>query len=71
MPNELHNKSQTSKSKTPKRPWTQAEDSMIRELVLEFGAKNWTMIAKHVPNRQGKQCRERWFNHLNPTINKG
>jgi len=21
-------------------------------------------------NRIGKQCRERWFNHLNPTINK-
>jgi hypothetical protein len=23
-----------------------------------------------LPGRIGKQCRERWFNHLNPNINK-
>ena len=28
------------------------------------------MIAKHVPGRLGKQCRERWHNHLNPCILK-
>ena len=28
------------------------------------------MIAKHVPGRLGKQCRERWHNHLNPKIKK-
>lgn len=60
-----------SKMKTLKRPWTEAEDELIRRLVDEFGPKNWTKIAKYVPDRQGKQCRERWFNHLDPTINKG
>jgi hypothetical protein len=39
--------------------------------VEEYGAKNWTKIAKHIPQRQGKQCRERWFNHLDPHIKKG
>ena len=28
------------------------------------------MIAKHLNGRIGKQCRERWHNHLNPEINK-
>ena len=32
--------------------------------------KNWSKIAKHLPGRIGKQCRERWYNHLNPSINK-
>lgn len=28
------------------------------------------MIAEYLPNRLGKQCRERWHNHLNPKIKK-
>lgn len=28
------------------------------------------MIAKHLDGRIGKQCRERWHNHLNPAIIK-
>ena len=26
--------------------------------------------ASHLPGRIGKQCRERWHNHLNPAISK-
>ena len=26
---------------------------------------------KHLQGRIGKQCRERWYNHLNPSIKKG
>lgn len=29
----------------------------------------WRKIADLVPSRTGKQCRERYFNHLNPTLN--
>lgn len=36
----------------------------------EHGAKKWTLIAKHLDGRIGKQCRERWHNHLNPDIIK-
>ena len=28
------------------------------------------MIASSLPGRSGKQCRERWHNHLNPDIKK-
>ena len=31
----------------------------------------WSVIAGRLHGRIGKQCRERWFNHLDPEINKG
>ena len=34
------------------------------------GARNWTHVAKSLPGRIGKQCRERWHNHLDPNISK-
>lgn len=40
------------------------------ELVRNHGARKWSMIASFLPGRIGKQCRERWHNHLNPEISK-
>ena len=40
------------------------------QLVHRYGPKKWTQIAKHLNGRIGKQCRERWHNHLDPNINK-
>lgn len=34
------------------------------------GPKKWSQIAAQLTGRTGKQCRERWHNHLNPSINK-
>lgn len=28
------------------------------------------MIARHLKGRMGKQCRERWHNHLDPLVKK-
>ncbi|OMO91035.1 hypothetical protein COLO4_18691 [Corchorus olitorius] len=53
-----------------KGPWSKEEDELIIELVNKFGPKKWSTIAQHLPGRIGKQCRERWHNHLNPGINK-
>ncbi|KAK7069083.1 hypothetical protein SK128_017914 [Halocaridina rubra] len=46
------------------------EDEKVIELVKKYGPKRWTLIAKHLKGRIGKQCRERWHNHLNPAIKK-
>jgi hypothetical protein len=51
-------------------PWTKVEDAKIFDLVTKNGAKKWSSIAAHLKGRTGKQCRERWHNHLNPCINK-
>ncbi|XP_060557661.1 myb-related protein B-like isoform X2 [Ruditapes philippinarum] len=53
-----------------KGPWTPEEDQKVLELVKQFGAKKWTIISKYLNGRTGKQCRERWHNHLNPDIKK-
>jgi len=36
--------------------------------VEKFGLNNWVDIAKSMNGRIGKQCRERWYNHLQPDI---
>ncbi|KAK7906843.1 hypothetical protein WMY93_015455 [Mugilogobius chulae] len=51
-------------------PWTKEEDQRVIELVQKYGAKRWSVIAKHLKGRIGKQCRERWHNHLNPEVKK-
>ena len=53
-----------------KGPWTKEEDAKVIELVTKYGPKRWSLIAKHLRGRLGKQCRERWHNHLNPDIKK-
>jgi myb proto-oncogene protein len=53
-----------------KGPWTKEEDEMVIHLVERYGPKKWTLIARHLKGRIGKQCRERWHNHLNPNIKK-
>lgn len=50
--------------------WTEEEDRKLMELVHQHGAKKWSQIAAELPGRIGKQCRERWHNHLNPRIRK-
>ncbi|CAM9838475.1 unnamed protein product [Chrysoparadoxa australica] len=55
---------------TNKGPWTDEDDRRVIELVTHYGPKKWSQIAAQLPGRTGKQCRERWHNHLNPDINK-
>ena len=62
---ELKNESYISKG-----PWTPEEDEVLRTMVEDLGAKNWSQIASALPGRIGKQCRERWHNHLDPNIRK-
>lgn len=53
-----------------KGPWKEEEDAKLSELVEKYGPKDWSTIASHIPGRIGKQCRERWFNHLSPDVRK-
>lgn len=48
------------------RRFTVMEDKRLRELVAQFGAKRWRMIAQHMPGRTGRQCRDRYCNYLSP-----
>ncbi|PKA66959.1 Transcription factor MYB44 [Apostasia shenzhenica] len=50
--------------------WRPAEDAKLRELVSGHGPQNWNLIAEKLEGRSGKSCRLRWFNQLDPRINK-
>lgn len=62
-------------AKVAKGLWTDEEDASLRQLVEEFSElgknKMWVEIGNRMPERNGKQCRERWVNHLDPRIRKG
>jgi len=66
----LHRWQKVLKPTLVKGPWTADEDRKVIELVGKYGAKKWSLIASNLPGRIGKQCRERWHNHLNPEISK-
>jgi len=66
----LHRWQKVLKPTLVKGPWTAEEDRKVIELVAQYGAKKWSLIASNLPGRIGKQCRERWHNHLNPDICK-
>lgn len=66
----LHRWQKVLNPKLVKGMWSREEDEKLRCLVTEVGPKNWSLIAKHFKGRIGKQCRERWHNHLNPEIKK-
>jgi len=63
------------------KAWTKAEDEHLLDLVLEMKHPlKWSIIAQSLsdfsaslmdsdtPERTGKQCRERYVNHLNPRL---
>ena len=38
------------------------EDDVVRRMVAQHGARQWSVIAEQLPGRVGKQCRERCEN---------
>lgn len=53
-----------------KGPWSPDEDAMLSRLVGNFGARNWSLIARGIPGRSGKSCRLRWCNQLDPAVKR-
>lgn len=52
--------------------WAEEEDELLLRLILRNEANpNWGFIAGEITGRTPKQCRERWFNHLDPRVKKG
>lgn len=56
--------------KIGKGSWTKEEDGKLIQLVEEYGHA-WKKLARSLDGRNGKQCRERFVNHLDADIKKG
>jgi len=69
---------ENTKPKTIKMHWSELHDERLRNLVAELGAGRWAELARRMeaargesePFRSGKQCRERWYNHLDVRVDK-
>ena len=53
-----------------KGSWTREEDEIIINYVKQNGDKSWAKLALQLRGRTGKQCRERFKNHLDPNVAK-
>ena len=57
-----------------KHVWQADEDELLRSLVTsalsEGGKVRWSLVGAGMDGRSGKQCRERWHNHLSPDVSK-
>lgn len=67
----LHRWTKILKPGLIKGPWTIDEDRKLINWVNQFGAYKWSHCSSLIKGRNGKQCRERWFNTLNPNVKKG
>jgi hypothetical protein len=58
-----------------KRHWTEEEDAKLLNAIVELNGAaekvKWSNIAKQIPERNEKQCKQRYFNNLDPSIKKG
>mmetsp|Transcript_22019 Transcript_22019/g.43274 ORF Transcript_22019/g.43274 Transcript_22019/m.43274 type:complete len:606 (-) Transcript_22019:590-2407(-) len=60
-----------------KGQWTKEEDAHLLDLIKTYTEKNnissvnWQAISQQIHGRNAKQCRERWFLNLDPSINRG
>jgi hypothetical protein len=53
-----------SKQTLPRRKFTLEEDVKLRTLVESLGTKSWEEIARFIPERSARQCRDRYKNYL-------
>jgi hypothetical protein len=44
--------------------FTVEEDIILRDLVSQYGTRNWVEIAERLGGRNARQCRERWKHYL-------
>jgi hypothetical protein len=76
LESDLHSKIKHKGKGYKRKLWTKSEDVAIIKLVKEIGECNWGFIAERmntdyqIKGRTGKQCRERWHNHLAPDVKK-
>lgn len=61
--------SDKNKKKAGPKVWTKEEDQMLLNMVQSMRMPmKWSIVAQQMPDRTGKQCRERYVNHLNPRL---
>ena len=53
-----------------KKKFTQEDDKILKQAVASTPSLDWREIAQKTGKYSPRQCRERWNNYLNPSLNK-
>lgn len=53
-----------------KAKFTPEEDAALTAVINKLGTADWELIADHMPNRNPRQCRDRWYYILSPDVSK-
>jgi hypothetical protein len=53
-----------------KAKFTPEEDARLTYLVASFGSDDWKKVAECMPLRNARQCRDRYKNYLNPSLDR-
>ena len=50
--------------------WKNAEDEILKASVMKYGLNQWPRISSLLVRKSSKQCKERWYNWLDPKLKK-
>ena len=56
------------KARPARNRFTAEEDGKLKAWVSQLGSSSWVAVAEQMPNRNARQCRERWKHHLDRSI---
>lgn len=66
---------QQQEQHTTRNPFSDEEDQIILSLAKKYTDNNqdinWNAISQNLPNRNVRQCKDRYYNYLNPSKNQG
>jgi hypothetical protein len=54
--------------RTQRRIFSSVEDALLTNLVSQMGENAWPFIASCIPDRTVRQCKERYFTYLCPSV---
>lgn len=57
--------------KSGKCKFTPEDDVRLVQLVMSRADRDWIWISQQMVNRNPRQCRERWHNYLDPSLQRG
>ena len=50
--------------------WRNVEDEILKAAVMKYGLNQWARISSLLVRKSAKQCKERWYEWLDPKIKK-
>ncbi|CAD8197596.1 unnamed protein product [Paramecium octaurelia] len=50
--------------------WKNSEDEILKAAVMKYGLNQWSRISSLLVRKSAKQCKQRWYEWLDPSIKK-